>query len=694
MIKQSLAFDDILEKKFKILRTSIILGNLKNKESTLSEYDVTAREIDRIRKNVYEELLASKMYTTVTLEDEGNRLKDLITFIEDRVEERNNFVDDYIRITSNFLDGLDRVSLENELDSFRNRYNNIREYLNNCEEIKKLNIELKNLRDQLEEKYENKANNELINSKLEEELIDEFNKFISNKKYYSELNYTDIDLELNNLDEAILEKKSVLDTFTSSYQALLSAGITGAEREEYSSYVQEAKLSYYEDVEKKNILNIYKLVLDKQVDYDKLYDKRVSINSLLNERLRVRESLDVSNRDELKYFYEMCKEQFSIIKAQRYNMENIDKLILEISDCENKLELLEKANNRQEILDLIKEFSAESVEIEKVDLPDEKKVYEEVYEEVEKTLPKKPANMVVRIKEPIKINVKSAADTAKLVMKKVVIVLEPKKFNAKRDKLKEAELELKREKYEINNDLNEEIKENNVINTIEEENNSNSDVVEDVGLPEVNDIFPNEQDEEIKDDILEDNGIFDDVTDNIGDNQIFGDVSNDIDNNEIFEEDNNIIKFGNNNPDVNTDDIFLDDDLGINLDTRAVFEDKSVKETKELTEIKINASDPSNMSIPTEIFIEDAPEDKPLDLFKATDPFLDDNEFEISSDKISDEIKGNMPTIGSIGSVKPNSALSNIEKVVNSSNDVVLPNLGLVEDTKASVPIVSENYIS
>lgn len=694
MIKQSLAFDDILEKKFKILRTSIILGNLKNKESTLSEYDVTAREIDRIRKNVYEELLASKMYTTVTLEDEGNRLKDLITFIEDRVEERNNFVDDYIRITSNFLDGLDRVSLENELDSFRNRYNNIREYLNNCEEIKKLNIELKNLRDQLEEKYENKANNELINSKLEEELIDEFNKFISNKKYYSELNYTDIDLELNNLDEAILEKKSVLDTFTSSYQALLSAGITGAEREEYSSYVQEAKLSYYEDVEKKNILNIYKLVLDKQVDYDKLYDKRVGINSLLEERIRVRESLDITNRDELKYFYEMCKEQFSIIKAQRYNMENIDKLILEISDCENKLELLEKANNRQEILDLIKEFSAESVEIEKVDLPDEKKVYEEVYEEVEKTLPKKPANMVVRIKEPIKINVKSAADTAKLVMKKVVIVLEPKKFNAKRDKLKEAELELKREKYEINNDLNEEIKENNVINTIEEENNSNSDVVEDVGLPEVNDIFPNEQDEEIKDDIMEDNGIFDDVTDNIGDNQIFGDASNDIDDNEIFEEDNSVIKFGNNNPDVNTDDIFLDDDLGINLDTRAVFEDKSVKETKELTEIKINASDPSNMSIPTEIFIEDAPEDKPLDLFKATDPFLDDNEFEISSDKISDEIKGNMPTIGSIGSVKPNSALSNIEKVVNSSNDVVLPNLGLVEDTKASVPIVSENYIS
>ena len=81
MRKQSLAFDDILEKKFKILRTSIMLGNLKNREDSLREYEDTAKEIDKIKKNVYEELLASKMYTTVTLEDEESRLKDLIAFI-------------------------------------------------------------------------------------------------------------------------------------------------------------------------------------------------------------------------------------------------------------------------------------------------------------------------------------------------------------------------------------------------------------------------------------------------------------------------------------------------------------------------------------------------------------------------------------------------------------------------------------
>ena len=297
MIRQSLTFDGILEKKFKILRTSIMLGNLRNREETLKEYEDTAKEIDKMKKNVYEELLASKMYTTVTLEEEEARLKDLIAFIENRVKERNDFVDDYIKITSNFLDGLDKVSLENELGNYRNRYDNIEEYLSNCEEIRKLNIRLKELRDELEEKYENKANNELINSKLEEELIDEFNRFISKHEYYSELNYTDIDLELTKIEESLVEKKSVLDTFTSSYQALISAGISGAEREEYSSYVQEAKLNYYEDLEKRFMLNIYKLVLDKQVDYERLYEKRARIDDILNERniiaiLKIRKKSD------------------------------------------------------------------------------------------------------------------------------------------------------------------------------------------------------------------------------------------------------------------------------------------------------------------------------------------------------------------------------------------------------------------
>ena len=655
MIKQSLAFNDILDKKFKILRTSIMLGNLRNRDETLSEYEETAREIDKYKTDIYEEQLAAKMYTTVTLEEEEERLKELITFVENRIKERNDFVDDYIKITSNFLDGLDKVSFENELINYKNRYDNIEEYLNNCEEIKELNLKLKKLRDELEEKYENKANNELINSKLEEELIDEFNKFIARNNYYSELNYTDIDLELVKLEESLLEKKNVLDTFTSSYKALINAGISGAEREEYASYVMDARLNYYEDLDKKYILNIYKLVLDKQIDYEKLYDKRLSIETILTDRNRIREELNITKRDELEYFANVCREQFSIIRAQKFNIENIDKLILEVSDCENRLDELEKSNNRVEILDLLNEFSVSVPEIEKIELPDEKEVYEGVYQEVEKVMEKKPANMVVRIKDPIKINVKNVTDTAKLVMKKVVIVLEPKKFNTKRDKLKEAELELKNEN-----------------NIVEEENK---------------DIVSNK--EEIIEEVKDNDSIFEDtLSEDIFEDNKENEVKIDV----VKNEEDDVI-----NTITDAHDIFLDDDpdeLGIELDTKEVFGDSSVTETKELTEIKINASDPSNMKIPTEIFIEEPPVEKEVDLFKVTDPFLDDNEYELNDGIPSDEIRAIMPNLGRIGTVKPNNALSKIEDVVKENNDVILPNLGLVDGAKVDVPIVSENYIS
>ena len=662
MIKQSLAFNDILEKKYKILRTSIILGNLRNKEETLNEYEETAKEIDKMKTSVYEELLAAKMYTTSTLEDEMSRLRDLISFIENRINERNDFVDDYIKITSNFLDGLDKVSLENDLSSYKTRYNNIEEYLNNCREIREINLRLRELKNELEEKYETKANNELINSKLEDELIDEFNRFVSMNKYYSELNYADIDLELSKIDESLLEKKSVLDTFMSSYNALVNAGISGAEREEYASYVSDAKINYYEDIEKKYILNIYKLVLDKQLDYDKLYNKRINIESILNDRNTMREELYISKRDELEYFIRLCKEQLSIIKAQKFDVDNIDKLILEISSCEDKLNSLENANNRFEIVEILNEFSEDAPEIEKIDLPDEDKIYEEVYQVAEKTISKKPSNMVVKIKDPIKINVKSVTDTAKLVMKKVVIVLEPKKFGNQRDKLKEAELELAKEKNKLEDEKLETANVSDISDLSEDNTESLFNTELEDEMP-VLDEFVENNDDKVKIDVVKN----EDVT---NDNEVISTIE-----------------------DVH--DIFLDDDpdeIGIQLDTKKV-EDKSVTETKELTEIKINASDPSNMMIPTEIFIEDPPKEE-FDLFKSTDPFLDDNEFELNDGISSDEIRVMMPSLGRIGTVKPNNALSKIESVVSENNDVVLPNLGLVDGTKGEVPIVSENYIS
>ena len=605
MIKQGLN-DDILEKKFKILRTSIMLGNIKNREEMLHTYEETARSVDNIRQAVYEELLAGKEYTTMTLEEEEERLKDLISFIEKRINDRNEFVDDYIKITNNFLDNLPKIPKEEELDDYRIRLANIEEYLNNSKEIEELNIKLKNLRDRLEEKYESKASNEIINSKLEDELIDEFNKYITRDEYYSSLNYMDIDTELIKIESILKDKQEVMNTFISSYEALKNAGISGAEREEYLSYVSDARNDYYNELEKKYILNIYKLVLDKKNNYDELYQKRENINNILEDRLNKRYELEITSRDELDYFTKLCNEQFSVIKSQKINIENIDKLILEISECENRLDELDQANNRDEIVNLLNEFSVDKQVIEKVELPKEDEIQEEVIKKNIEEEGIKPANMVVKISEPIKMNIRNASDTAKLVMKKVVIVLEPKKFNSKRDKLAEAERELALRKEE-----EEKLK---------------------------------QQQEEKKEDLF---------------------VTLDMD----------------NKTEDTADDIFINtnNDVTLNLETQGN------------NEVKIDIPDNNQVSIPTEIFI-DEPKEETLDLFKETDPFLDDNEFELSQEK-KDEVVSNMPEIRNIGTVKPNSVLSQIEKVTEDNSDIILPTNGLTNNEKVDVPIVSENYI-
>lgn len=629
MIKQSfINSDSILEKKFKILRMSILLGNSRNREETIKEYEETAREIDKYKKSLYEEILSSKMYMTTTLEEERDRLKDLITFIEKRIDERNEFIDDYLKITNNFLDNIDRVEEEDNLSIYRKRLDNIELYLNNAREINNLKNELDNDRKELEEKYESKANSEVINSKLEDELVDEYNKIITDNDYYKNLNYVEIDSELSNINASLSEKKDVMNTFISSYDALKNAGISGAEREEYLSYVQDAKYDYYKCLENKYILEIYKLVLDKTINYDKLYEKRSKIEEILDERIKDREELEIKERDILEYFSNICKEQFSIIKSQKINIENIDKLIIEITNKEERLEELERDNSKEEIVSLLEEYSIDKPVIEKIEMPMEEEIREEVILRNIDNSPK-PHNMVIKIEEPIKMNVKTASDTAKLVMKKVVIVLEPKKFNGKKDKIKEAELELeerkRREKLEEQErKLLEESKK------IEEESKK---LEEDI----------HEVDEEIK----EDNRLEIDTTTGI---------------------------------ELDRHDVFTDDD-------------PDEIENEKTHEVKINVPNNDEITIPTEIYIEDAPKEKDVDLFKETDPFLDDNEFEIDK-KGNGRFTSSIPEIKNIGTVKPNNMLSKIEEATKENEDIILPTNGLTDNDKVDVPIVSENYIN
>lgn len=428
MISGSSAFNDILEKKYKILRTSLILGNSKNRDDLLLQFEDTARRVDDIYNNRYLQILASKKYPTKNLNEEEDRLRDLIDFIKKRVYDRKCFLDDYKEITLYNLDGLKDISDEDELSLYENRLSIIDEYLANVDKIDDINKRISECKDELDEKYKVNAENQALNVKYEDTLLDEFNKIILDDEYYSKLSYTDIDKELEDLDISSKDKKATLDTFIASYDALENSGIGEDEKNEYKSYVRDAKVDYYSDVEKIYILKLYKMVLDKKTEYKDIFSKRENITNLLNERLVLRNDLDIDSFDVLSGFYDIVCDQFGVVKAQKYTIESIDNLILTLDGYENDLKELTMRNSDKEILDVVSDYIFDIDKKPTIEVEDTKEdVVEEEVPKVEDI--KHLDNEVVAVEDAVDFDTDVVSMQAIDVMKRVVEALDIDKDN-------------------------------------------------------------------------------------------------------------------------------------------------------------------------------------------------------------------------------------------------------------------------
>ena len=428
MISGSSAFNDILEKKYKILRTSLILGNSKNRDDLLLQFEDTARRVDDIYNNRYLQILASKKYPTKNLNEEEDRLRDLIDFIKKRVYDRKCFLDDYKEITLYNLDGLKDISDEDELSLYENRLSIIDEYLANVDKIDDINKRISECKDELDEKYKVNAENQALDVKYEDTLLDEFNKIILDDEYYSKLSYTDIDKELEDLDISSKDKKATLDTFIASYDALENSGIGEDEKNEYKSYVRDAKVDYYSDVEKIYILKLYKMVLDKKTEYKDIFSKRENITNLLNERLVLRNDLDIDSFDVLSGFYDIVCDQFGVVKAQKYTIESIDNLILTLDGYENDLKELTMRNSDKEILDVVSDYIFDIDKKPTIEVEDtEEDVVEEEVPKVEDI--KHLDNEVVAVEDAVDFDTDVVSTQAIDVMKRVVEALDIDKDN-------------------------------------------------------------------------------------------------------------------------------------------------------------------------------------------------------------------------------------------------------------------------
>ncbi len=356
MVQMNSDANKIKENKYKILRMSLLLGNGEDREETVNNFEDAAREIDAMNDEVYLKDLDSKFYDTFKLEDEEKKLSSLVDYIGGRVEQRMSLIEDFSNVAGYELVNLPIIKYQDRLDEYKSRLRYIKEYLSNTERISKLNEEINVLENKLNDAYVKKSKSEEKNIKAEEDLFARFKNIVSNMDLFRGINSDNIDAKLNDVIAVTADSKKSLDIFNKSFSTLNQAGISGEERNEYLSYVNNAKNLFYDNKEEEYLLRIYAMLANTENEYDKLIAKRDTLNELLRERNSLRDDLGIEEVDVLNGLYDLLHKQYEEIKEEKLNIDNIDNYIQEMDSRKIEVKGLEQDNQKVEILSLLKEF--------------------------------------------------------------------------------------------------------------------------------------------------------------------------------------------------------------------------------------------------------------------------------------------------------------------------------------------------
>lgn len=341
---------------YKILRMSVLLSQDEVDELTLSKFKDASINLDKMYTEDYEEKLESMFYSTSTLEEEVERLKKLVEFIKDRIEQRKSLQSDYKNVTDKELNDLEYIEKSSELDLYEKRLNLIKNYLDNSRTIEVNKKELTYLEDELSNEFDKKKSNEEKNINLEDKLYTDYINTLYEMDLQSLTKVEDIDEELNKIAKEINEAKDQKDTFVTAFDNLKTSGISGDLELEYASYVENSKRNYYYVKEKEILLELYELIEKKEKEYSNLFTKRANVKTLLKERLTLRKDMNIKEKDLLLPIYDLVEEQSHEIEEEKSNTDNINVLTERIKLKENRLEELNKEVKKPEVLSILKEF--------------------------------------------------------------------------------------------------------------------------------------------------------------------------------------------------------------------------------------------------------------------------------------------------------------------------------------------------
>lgn len=346
----------IKENKYKILRMSLILGSDENRTETINDFEEASREVDAMNDEIYLNGLEDKFYDTLKLEEEEEKLANLVDYIGGRVEQRISLLNDFANITGYDLSNLPPIKYYDKLDDYKERLKYIREYLSNTEQLEKITKEVEEADAKLKEAYLNKTTAEECNGRNEEIIQNKFNNILRTVTSLKDVTEDNVDSKLNDVIYNVEDSKKSLDIFNKAYSTLKGSGISSAEANEYKSYIDNAKEVYYSNKEQEYLLRIYKLLLSKETEYNDIVTKRDALNDILYERLDLRKELEVEDTDILNALYDILERQYDDINRQKLTIETIEYLTELIEARKEEKADLELENQKVEILSLLREF--------------------------------------------------------------------------------------------------------------------------------------------------------------------------------------------------------------------------------------------------------------------------------------------------------------------------------------------------
>lgn len=358
------------------MRKSLLDNTSFISEDQKQEFMDLIKEIDSVEQKDYLVLLASKTYNTTSNADELNRLKELVELIDERYKSRLEMNRDFKRIFKSDIEFADDIKEYDKVDIYRQKITYLESITNNehaIEDNKKL---ISDLSVELSKEYEHKKENNRVNKKLEEELLNKITikTNLAGNNDYDLVSVIDMELSKFRLKMSdLLENNSLLkekmgtakEESSKAKEKYHTALISYNANKEYGGNILEnyrvlgeIKKEYYTCRYYEILLGICALVIPlKESDYDNLIGKRYRLIKLLDERKSLRNELEIRSYDRLSNLYNEVNEQCKKLLEQGNNIDNIDDLEHRIAVLTNQIDDLEK--NNQELINNIKNLDQE-----------------------------------------------------------------------------------------------------------------------------------------------------------------------------------------------------------------------------------------------------------------------------------------------------------------------------------------------